>query len=87
MHNRVREYRLKRCMTQQELANAVGVDRRTIFNMETRPKYQPGLVLAQRLADVLDTRLDKLFEVEAEAPHSNGRAAAPRTKETARQSR
>jgi putative transcriptional regulator len=47
-------------MTQQELAEQVGVSRQTINAIE-RGKHQPSLELAFKLADVFGKRVDDVF--------------------------
>ena len=47
-------------MTQQQLAEAVGVTRQTIIAME-KGKYSPSLELAFRIARVFDTPLEDVF--------------------------
>lgn len=50
-------------MTQQELADSVGVTRQTIISME-KDKYSPSLELAFRIALVFGTPLEKVFSYE-----------------------
>lgn len=50
-------------MTQQELADHVGVTRQTIISME-KDKYSPSLELAFRIALVFGTPLEKVFSYE-----------------------
>lgn len=47
-------------MTQQALADAVGVTRQTIVAIE-KAKYSPSLELAFRIAHVFDTPLQEVF--------------------------
>ena len=47
-------------MTQEELANKVGVRRETIVFLE-KGKYSPSLKLAHNIATVLKTTIDELF--------------------------
>jgi putative transcriptional regulator len=47
-------------MTQQELAERVGVSRQTINAIE-RGKHQPSLELAFKLADVFGKTIDEVF--------------------------
>lgn len=47
-------------MTQQQLAEKVGVTRQTIIAME-QAKYSPSLELAFRVAQVFDVPLDEVF--------------------------
>jgi putative transcriptional regulator len=51
-------------MTQQELADSVGVTRQTIISIE-KGKYQPSIVLALRLAQVFKVPVEHLFELNA----------------------
>lgn len=52
-------------MTQQELAEAVGVTRQTIVAIE-KGKYAPTLEIAFRMAHVFDVPLDKVFSYDPE---------------------
>ena len=47
-------------MTQQQLANKVGVTRQTIVAIE-KGKYSPSLELAFRIAHVFNTPLEEVF--------------------------
>lgn len=60
MKNRIKEFRLKLGITQEELANKAGVRRETIVFLE-HGKYNPSLKLAHDVAEVLKTSIDKLF--------------------------
>ncbi len=59
-------------MTQQELAERVGVTRQTIISIE-RGKYKPSIELALRLARVFGVPVEAIFELEdaAEEERSN----------------
>lgn len=52
-------------MTQQELAEQVGVTRQTIIAME-KGKYAPSLELAFRIARVFDVQLEEVFTYDTE---------------------
>jgi putative transcriptional regulator len=52
-------------MTQQELAEKVGVTRQTIIAME-QEKYSPSLELAFRIALVFDVPLEEVFSYDFE---------------------
>jgi putative transcriptional regulator len=52
-------------MTQQQLAEKVGVTRQTIIAME-QEKYSPSLELAFRIARVFDVPLEEVFSYDAE---------------------
>ena len=61
--NRMKEYRAKYDMKQEDLARLVGVRRETIGNLE-KGKYNPSLVLAWRIAKVFQTAIEDVFTVE-----------------------
>ncbi|MCH8165531.1 MAG: helix-turn-helix transcriptional regulator [Planctomycetes bacterium] len=58
----VRRHRLVWGMTQQELADRVGVTRQTILSIE-KGKYTPSVALALRLAEVFDVSVETLFQL------------------------
>lgn len=51
-------------MTQQQLAEKVGVTRQTIIAME-QDKYSPSLELAFRIARIFNVLLEEVFSYEA----------------------
>lgn len=60
--NNIRVLRFQnREMTQQELADKVGVTRQTINALEAA-KYNPSLELAFKIADVFDKPLEEVFK-------------------------
>lgn len=61
--NRIREYRARYDMKQEELAKLVGVRRETIGNLE-KGKYNPSLVLAWNIAKVFQVTIEEVFTVE-----------------------
>jgi len=63
MRNRIKEFRARYNLTQEELAKLVGVRRETIVFLE-KGKYNPSLKLAQDIAKALKTSVDELFETE-----------------------
>ena len=63
VRNRVRELRLERGWTQQQLAQAVGVSRQSINSIEC-DRYVPSLELALAFARVFDHPTDSIFELE-----------------------
>ncbi|MCP1102122.1 putative transcriptional regulator [Aequitasia blattaphilus] len=60
MDTQIHVWRAKKRMTQQELANRAGVSRQTIMQLE-KNRYNPSLMLAQTIADVLDADIHDLF--------------------------
>jgi putative transcriptional regulator len=63
--NRLRLARVAKDLTQQELADLVGVTRQTIGLIEA-DKYNPTLKLCLMLARVTEKTLDELFWIEGE---------------------
>lgn len=58
--NKVYEHRVLKRMSQQELADAVGVSKQTIFVME-KNNYSPSLVLAFRIANFFEVDINEIF--------------------------
>jgi putative transcriptional regulator len=61
--NRVRELRLERGWTQQQLADAVGVSRQSINSIEC-DRYVPSLPLALSFARVFGCSTDDIFTLK-----------------------
>lgn len=61
--NRMKEYRAKYDMKQEDLAKLVGVRRETIGNLE-KGRYNPSLVLAWNIAKVFHVSIEDVFTVE-----------------------
>lgn len=62
--NKVRKYRFEHNeMTQQELANAVGVTRLTIHSIETG-KFIPSTLLALKIAKFFGKTIEDIFFIE-----------------------
>lgn len=59
----LKEYRLQRGLTQEDLSVRVGVRRETIVFLE-QGKYNPSLKLALMIAAELSVSIDKLFYLE-----------------------
>lgn len=53
-------FRAMQRMTQQQLADKVGVSRQTIIQLE-RNRYNPSLLLAHDIADVFDVPIEQIF--------------------------
>jgi len=60
MTNRIKEFRARHNLTQDELAKKVNVRRETIVFFE-KNKYNPSLKLAYDLAQVLSVKIEELF--------------------------
>jgi putative transcriptional regulator len=63
--NRVKELRVARCWTQEQLADAVGVSRQSINSIE-RDRYVPSLPLALTFARVFGCSTDEIFTLNGE---------------------
>lgn len=57
---RIREYRAKYSLTQEELADLVGVRRETIVHLENG-RYNPSLKLAFDIAKAFHKTVEELF--------------------------
>ena len=60
LKNKLKEVRAERKMSQQELAEMVGVSRNTISSLETG-QYEPTAKLAYILCIALDMKFEELF--------------------------
>lgn len=65
LNNRIREYRARTNMKQEELAELVGVRRETIGRLE-KNKYNPSLLLAFEIAKVFRVTIEEIFRTEDE---------------------
>lgn len=65
MKNKIKELRKQMGYRQQDLAQALGVSRQTIIAIEN-DKYNPTLELAMRLARLLHTTVEQLFQLKEE---------------------
>jgi putative transcriptional regulator len=58
--NRIKVLRAEKDLTQQQLAEAVGVIRQTIIAIEQN-KYQPSVALALRIARFFKVHVEEVF--------------------------
>ena len=65
MKNRIRVARAEVRMTQQQLADAIGVSRQTINAIESG-KFVPSTVLALKMANVFEKSVEELFLLDDE---------------------
>jgi len=65
LRNHIRQHRARLDLTQQDLAERVGVRRQTILAVE-KDRYVPSALLAFRMARALEMRVDDLFELDEE---------------------
>lgn len=59
MKTRVKEFRTRAKLTQQQLADLVHVSSRTIISIE-KEQYSPSLMLAYRMAEVFGVTVEEL---------------------------
>ncbi|HOF81261.1 MAG: helix-turn-helix transcriptional regulator [Bacteroidales bacterium] len=65
MKNRIRVERAELGLTQEQVAEKIGVSRQTINAIE-KGKYAPSVVLALKLARLFGKRVDDIFELETD---------------------
>ncbi len=65
--NHVREVRLERGLSQQELAERAGITRQAVNGIEMR-RYTPNAAVALRLAQALDSHVEALFALPIAEP-------------------
>ena len=71
LKNNLRKYRFeKNEVSQQELANAVGVTRLTIHSIETG-KFNPSVLLALKIARYFNRPLEDIFCLEKQQEKSD----------------
>jgi putative transcriptional regulator len=72
MQTKIKEYRTRHSLTQDDLAKKVGVRRETIVFLE-QGKYNPSLKLAHDVAKALHASIDDLFIFEGDEPEPASR--------------
>ncbi len=60
MKTKIKEFRAKKNLTQEELAKKVDVSRQTILYIE-RGEYNPSLLLAMNICKILKCKVEDLF--------------------------
>jgi putative transcriptional regulator len=65
--NRLREFREERGLTQERLAELVGLSRQSIISIE-RGRFLPSVETALRLSAALDVPLESLFWLKEHRP-------------------
>ena len=63
MENGIKELRKKLGLRQEDVANQLNVTRQTIIAIENN-KYNPSLELAMKIARLLNTTVEDLFQLE-----------------------
>ena len=65
IQNHVKTFRIQKGITQEALAELIGVTRQTVGLIE-KGLYNPTIHLCLKLSEVLDATLDQLFKVKEE---------------------
>lgn len=65
LQNRIKEFRQKYGITQEEFSDKVGVSRQTIVALE-KGKYNPSVILACRIAKIFNSTVEDIFIMEEE---------------------
>ncbi|MHC5215632.1 helix-turn-helix transcriptional regulator [Enterococcus sp. LJL128] len=60
MDSQIHVYRAMHRMTQQQLADKVGVSRQTIIQLE-KNQYNPSLLIAHDIAEVFEVPIEKII--------------------------
>lgn len=63
MKNNVKAIRGIKGLTQEELAELLGVSRQTVISIESS-RYVPSTVLSLKISKFLDKNVEELFELE-----------------------
>ena len=63
IRTRIKELRARYNLTQDELAEMVGVTRQTMLYLE-KGRYNPSLILAYKVAKALNSNIDEVFIIE-----------------------
>lgn len=63
MKNNIKELRAKYNLTQDELAERLGVSRQTIISLE-KERYNPSITLAFKLARLFSCQIEDIFVYE-----------------------
>ena len=63
LYNRLKEYRARLGVNQQEMGQLAGVSRQTISQIE-RGDYSPSVTLALKLARICQVQVEDLFSYE-----------------------
>ncbi|MEI6841295.1 MAG: helix-turn-helix transcriptional regulator [Methanomicrobiales archaeon] len=64
MKNKIKVFRAMHDLSQEGLANEVGVTRQTVLAIENG-KYDPSLILAARIAKFFKVRIDDIFLLDS----------------------
>lgn len=62
IQSQLKEFRLQKHLTQEDLAQSLGVSRQTIIALE-QGRYEPSLSLALRIAVYFQTPIESIFSL------------------------
>lgn len=62
LYNRIAELRAAKGLSQQQLADAIGVSRKTISTVETG-RFTPSVVIALQLAEYFAVSVEQIFSL------------------------
>ena len=65
LSNSLKEFRARHNLTQEDLAQQVGVTRQTIIAVE-KGRFNPSVLLALKMARVLNVTVEELFRLKDE---------------------
>lgn len=60
LYNRIAELRAAKGLSQQQLADAIGVSRKTISTVETS-RFTPSVIIALQMARFFDVPVEQIF--------------------------
>ncbi len=63
MNNHIAKYRKEAGLSQQELADAINVSRKTISTVETA-RFTPSVIIALKIAKHFNTSVENLFVLD-----------------------
>ena len=63
MQNNIAKYRKEAGLSQQELADAISVSRKTISTVETN-RFTPSVIIALKIAKHFNTSVESLFVLD-----------------------
>ena len=65
LRNRLKEFRVRLAVNQQEMGRLAGVSRQTIMQLE-RNRYNPSMLLVYAIAQVFGVTIEELFDFSEE---------------------
>ncbi len=77
MKNKVKVFRAMHDLTQESLAEAIGVTRQTIVSIENG-KYDPSLPLAFKISRLFNVSIEEVFDYEGQSGEFRGLPPSPK---------